>query len=66
MALMFFRMAEGLAMRQADDPGWSREAFIDLLTEFTLGGITRLWEQAQDVLLAVGRRSPPGQGRDVG
>jgi AcrR family transcriptional regulator len=66
MALMFFRMAEGLAMRQADDPGWSREAFIDLLTEFTLGGITRLWEQAQDVLLAVGRRSPPGQGRDAG
>jgi AcrR family transcriptional regulator len=66
MALMFFGMAEGLAMRQADDPGWSREAFIDLLTEFTLGGITRLWEQAQDVLVAVGRRSTPGQGRDAG
>jgi thiamine pyrophosphokinase len=60
MALMFFRMAEGLAMRHADDPGWNREAFIDLLTEFTLGGIDRLWVRAQDVLVAAGRRSPPG------
>jgi AcrR family transcriptional regulator len=60
MAVMFFRMAEGLAMRQADEPGWSRDAFIDLLTEFTLGGIARLWRQAQDVLVAVGRRSAPG------
>ena len=25
MAVMFFRMAEGLAMRQADEPGWSRD-----------------------------------------
>jgi AcrR family transcriptional regulator len=57
MGLMFFRMAEGLAIRQADQPGWDREAFIDLLTEFTLGGINRLWEQAQDVLIAAGRHS---------
>ena len=64
MALMFFRMAEGLAIRQADDPGWDREAFIDLLTEFTLGGIARLWDQSQDVLVAAGhRRTPPGRGR---
>jgi AcrR family transcriptional regulator len=56
MALMFFRMAEGLAIRQADDPGWDREAFIDLLTEFTLGGIDRLWVQSQHVLVAAGRR----------
>jgi AcrR family transcriptional regulator len=66
MALMFFRMAEGLAMRHADDPGWNREAFIDLLTEFTLGGISRLWVQAQDALVAVGRRSPPGGDGDAG
>jgi AcrR family transcriptional regulator len=66
MALMFFRMAEGLAMRHADDPGWSREAFIDLLTEFTLGGITRLSERAQDVLVAVGRRSSPGRDGGAG
>jgi len=58
MALMFFRMAEGLAIRQADDPGWDREAFIELLTEFTLGGIGRLWEQSQHVLVAAGRRAP--------
>ncbi len=59
MGLMFFRMAEGLAIRQADDPGWDREAFIDLLTEFTLGGIDRLWTQSQDVLVAAGRRTTP-------
>lgn len=63
MAIMFFRMAEGLALRQADDPGWDREAFIDLLTEFTLGGIDRLWVQSQQVLVAAGRRTPPaGRG----
>ncbi len=62
MALMFFRMAEGLAIRQADDDGWDREAFIDLLTEFTLGGIARLWKQSQDVLVAAGRRTGGSQG----
>jgi AcrR family transcriptional regulator len=60
MAIMFFRMAEGLALRQADDDGWDRDAFIDLLTEFTLGGIMRLWE-SQEVLVAAGRRSRPKQ-----
>ena len=59
MALIFFRMAEGLAIRQADDDSWDREAFIDLLTEFTLGGINRLWEESQDVLVAAGRRVGP-------
>jgi AcrR family transcriptional regulator len=62
MAVMFFRMAEGLAIRQLNDPGWDREAFIDLLTEFTLGGIARLWEQSLDVLVAAGRRT--SRGRD--
>lgn len=57
MALIFFRMAEGLAIRQADDDSWDREAFIDLLTEFTLGGINRLWEESQGVLVAAGRRA---------
>lgn len=55
MALIFFRMAEALAIRQTSDPGWDREAFIDLLTEFTLGGIDRLWTQSLDVLVAAGR-----------
>ncbi|HEX5947703.1 MAG TPA: TetR/AcrR family transcriptional regulator [Acidimicrobiales bacterium] len=63
MGLMFFRMAEGLAIRQADDPGWDRDAFIDLLTEFTLGGIERLWAQSQDVLVAAGRRTTAHRGR---
>lgn len=57
MAIIFFRMAEGLAIRQAGDPSWDREAFIDLLTEFTLGGINRLWAQSLDVLEAAGRRT---------
>jgi hypothetical protein len=48
-------MAEGLAIRRADDDTWDRDAFIDLLTEFTLGGIARLW-RSQDVLVAAGRR----------
>jgi AcrR family transcriptional regulator len=57
MGLMFFRMAEGLAVRQLDDEGWDREAFIDLLTEFTLGGIDRLWNRSTAVLVAAGRRT---------
>ncbi|HEX6424548.1 MAG TPA: TetR/AcrR family transcriptional regulator [Acidimicrobiales bacterium] len=55
MALIYFRMAEGLAIRRAADERWDREAFIDLLTEFTLGGIDRLWTQSLDVLVAAGR-----------
>jgi hypothetical protein len=58
MALMFFRMAEVCARREADDGDWDREALIDLLTEFTLGGIARLWEST-DTLVAVGRRTRP-------
>jgi AcrR family transcriptional regulator len=56
MALIFFRMAEALAVRQTSDPRWDREAFIDLLTAFTLGGIQRLWEDGGKVLVAAGRR----------
>ena len=50
-------MAEALAIRRTSDPGWDREAFIDLLTQFTLGGINHLWEHAQDVLIAAGQRT---------
>lgn len=42
MALMYFGMAEAVAVRQANQPGWNREGLIDLLTEFTLGGLFRL------------------------
>ena len=61
LAMMFFRMAEALAVRHASDEGWDRDAFIDLLTEFTLGGIDRLWNQSLDVLVAAGRRTGPGR-----
>jgi AcrR family transcriptional regulator len=66
MALIFFRMAEGLAIAQADDPAWNREAFIDLLTEFTLGGIYRLWQEHRDVLIAAGRRAEPAPDPGAG
>ena len=66
MALMFFRMAESLAKREADDGDWDREAMIDLLTEFTIGGIERLWERSTDVLVAAGRRPPPAARRSAG
>ncbi|MGH9113221.1 MAG: TetR/AcrR family transcriptional regulator [Acidimicrobiales bacterium] len=56
MALMFFRMAEGVAVRQADDGNWDREALIDLLTDFTVGGLERLWQHAGHVIEAAGRR----------
>lgn len=60
LALMYFRMAEGVAVRQADDGDWDREALIDLLTDFTIGGLQHLWSEARDVLQAAGRRT----GRD--
>jgi AcrR family transcriptional regulator len=64
MAMIFFRMAETLALRHVSEPGWDREAFIDLLTEFTLGGINRLWERAQDVLVAAGQRADAREAAD--
>lgn len=59
MAEVFFRMAEALAVRLTTDPGWDRDAFIDLLTAFTLGGIDRLWADGGEVLVAAGRRTEP-------
>jgi AcrR family transcriptional regulator len=66
MALMFFRMAEAFAQREADDGDWDREALIDLLTEFTIGGIERLWAESTDVLVAAGRRKRAGSPRSAG
>jgi AcrR family transcriptional regulator len=66
MALIFFRMAESLAVREISEPGWDREAFIDLLTQFTIGGINHLWQDHQDVLIAAGRRTLPDDADDAG
>ena len=60
LATMFFRMGEAVAVRQADEGDWDREALIDLLTDFSLGGIERLAVDAPGVLEAAGRRVPPG------
>ncbi len=56
MALMFFRRAEGVAVRPADDGNWDREALTDLLTDVTVGGLERLWQHAGHVIEAAGRR----------
>src|SRR5829696_6952797 len=39
---MYFGMAEEVALIQASDDSWDRDALIELLTEFTVGGLFRL------------------------
>ena len=46
---------ETVAIRQVDDPAWDRDALIDLLTEFTVGGLFRLGLHPE-VLAAASRR----------
>lgn len=58
LSLMYFGMGEVVAIRQADDPSWDREALIDLLTEFTVGGLFRLGLHPE-VLAAASRRERP-------
>jgi AcrR family transcriptional regulator len=58
LSLMFFGLAEGVAIRQANDPTWDRDALIHVLTEFTVGGIYRLGRQPE-VLEAAGRKKAP-------
>jgi AcrR family transcriptional regulator len=58
LSLIYFGMAEAVAVRQARGGGWDREALIDLLTEFTLGGLYRLGREPE-IIHAAGRRSPP-------
>ncbi len=62
LSLMFFGMAEGVAVRQAEDPSWDRDALIDLLTDFTVGGLYRL-ARYPEVLEAAGRRRHPAPDR---
>jgi AcrR family transcriptional regulator len=59
MAVMFFRMVEAVAVRQATDRDWDRDALVDLLTEFTVGGLERLWQHSRHVIEAAGRRTGP-------
>jgi AcrR family transcriptional regulator len=59
MAVMFFRMAEGVAVRQVEDGNWDREALIDLMTEFTVGGLERLLQRGR-IIEAAGRRARKG------
>lgn len=66
-ATMLYGMAEAVALRYAEEGG-DRDALIDLLTEFTIGGLVRLGEEKRDVLRAVSRprtprRARPGHGR---
>jgi AcrR family transcriptional regulator len=57
LSLMYFGMAEEVALLQASDVAWDREALIELLTEFTVGGLFRLGMHPE-VLEAAGRRPP--------
>ena len=43
-----------------EDGNWDREALIDLLTEFTVGGLERLLQHAGHVIEAAGRRVRKG------
>jgi AcrR family transcriptional regulator len=61
LSLMYFGMGETVAIRQLDDPAWDRDALIDLLTEFTVGGLFRLGLHPE-VLAAASRRGP---GADI-
>jgi AcrR family transcriptional regulator len=61
LSLMYFGLAEGVAIRQADDGDWDREALIELLTEFTVGGLFRLGMHP-DVLEAASRRTGEAGG----
>jgi AcrR family transcriptional regulator len=56
LSLIFFGVGEAVAVRQAGNPRWDREALIDLLTEFTLGGLYRLGRHA-DVIAAAEPRA---------
>lgn len=66
-ATMLYGMAEAVALRYAEEGG-DRDALIDLLTEFTIGGLIRLGEEKPEVLKAINRpraprRARPGHGR---
>ncbi|WP_158884238.1 TetR/AcrR family transcriptional regulator [Amycolatopsis anabasis] len=50
LVTMYFAMTEALVNLTWDGDPPDREALIDLLTEFTIGGVVRLYEQASDVI----------------
>ncbi|WP_106177685.1 TetR/AcrR family transcriptional regulator [Prauserella shujinwangii] len=50
LVTLYFAMTEALVdLHRTGDPA-DRDALIDLLTEFTVGGVLRLYNQAPDVL----------------
>jgi len=50
LVTMYFAMTEALVTLSWDGDAPDREAIIELLTEFTVGGVLRLYSQAPDVL----------------
>ncbi|OZM71542.1 TetR family transcriptional regulator [Amycolatopsis antarctica] len=50
LVAMYFAMTEALVGLADGGDAAEREAFIDLLTEFTVGGVLRLYEHAPGVL----------------
>ncbi|HKS45580.1 MAG TPA: TetR/AcrR family transcriptional regulator [Amycolatopsis sp.] len=53
LVTMYFAMTEALVNLSWDGDPPDREALIDLLTEFTVGGVLRLYGQAPDVIARV-------------
>jgi AcrR family transcriptional regulator len=60
---MYFGMAEEVALIQAGDDSWDRDALIELLTEFTVGGLFRLALHPE--ALHVSRHDRAGSGAAV-
>lgn len=50
LVTMYFAMTEALVNLSWDGDAPERDAIIDLLTEFTIGGVLRLYNQAPEVI----------------
>jgi len=50
LVTMYFAMVESLVRLQWDGEAPDRDALLDLLTEFTVGGVLRLYSQAPEVI----------------
>ncbi|HVV09660.1 TetR/AcrR family transcriptional regulator [Amycolatopsis sp.] len=50
LVAMYFAMTEALVNLNWPDSAPDRDALIDLLTEFTIGGVLRLYSQTPDVI----------------
>lgn len=57
LALMTLSLVEAVGFRQAAEAGWDREATVDYVTEFIVGGMERLYRE-RDGITTLGRTPP--------